>query len=175
MNRRPAGNMGRNQRVRSGTTSAVERKSTERIVAVDAGETIAEAERLATGCLAPRAADYDATASHPVESWRDVWRAGLLAMGIPHRFGGLELDMPTYTQVVERLAAGCTNTGMTVHMHSTVTRFIDALATKKQRSSISGRLWRRGSSSAAGGASRKRGAEQPCVSPPSCPRTVVSS
>ena len=58
---------------------------------------------------------------------------GLLAMGIPQRFGGLELDMPTYIQVVERLAAGCTNTGMTVHMHSTVTRFIDALVTEKQK------------------------------------------
>jgi alkylation response protein AidB-like acyl-CoA dehydrogenase len=57
----------------------------------------------------------------------------MLAMGIPRRFGGLELDMLTYVKVVERLAGGCTNTGMTVHMHSTVTRFIDALASEEQR------------------------------------------
>ena len=55
-------------------------------------------------------------------------------MGIPRRFGGLELDMLTYIRVVERLAAGCTNTGMTVHMHSTVTRFIDGLASEEQKS-----------------------------------------
>ena len=54
-------------------------------------------------------------------------------MGIPRRFGGLELDMFTYVKVVERLAAGCANTGMTVHMHSTVTRFIDALCAEEQR------------------------------------------
>lgn len=55
-------------------------------------------------------------------------------MGIPRRFGGLELDMLTYVRVIEILASGCTNTGMTVHMHSTVTRFIDALATEEQKS-----------------------------------------
>ena len=54
-------------------------------------------------------------------------------MGIPHRFGGLDLDMPTYIRVVGRLASGCTNTGMTVHMHSTVTRFINALGTEEQK------------------------------------------
>lgn len=91
------------------------------------------AAEVAADCLAPRAAIYDAEATHPVESWRDVWRHGLLAMGIPRRYGGLELDMPTYIRAVELLASGCTNTGMTVHMHSTVTRFIDALASEKQK------------------------------------------
>lgn len=100
---------------------------------VDAGNVLSVAERVAAECLAPRAAHYDATATHPVESWRDVWSEGLLAMGIPRRHGGLELDMLTYIRVIERLAAGCTNTGMTVHMHSTVTRFIDALATEEQK------------------------------------------
>ena len=94
---------------------------------------VSVAGRVATECLAPRAARYDATATHPVESWRDVWREGMLAMGIPRRFGGLELDMLTYVKVIERLASGCTNTGMTVHMHSTVTRFIDALAGEVQK------------------------------------------
>ena len=154
---------------------AVERKSIERIVAVDAGEIIAGAERLSTGCLAPRVADYYATASHPVENWRDVWRAGLLAMGIPHRFDGLGMDMLTYVQVVERLAAGCTNTGVTVHMHSRVTRFIDALTTEKQKELYFREVVEEGKVFGSWGASRKRGAEQPSVSPPSCPRTAVSS
>ena len=112
---------------------AIDQVSSGRLEKNEAEEILAVAERLSSECLAPRAAHYDATATHPVESWRDVWQEGMLAMGIPRRFGGLELDMPTYIRVVERLASGCTNTGMTVHMHSTVTRFIDALATEEQK------------------------------------------
>ena len=112
---------------------AVDRKTIDRAGSVGSDEILAIAERLARECLAPRAAHYDATATHPVESWRDVWREGMLGMGFPCRFGGLGLDMPTYIRAVEKLAAGCTNTGMTVHMHSTVTRFIDALATEEQK------------------------------------------
>ena len=111
----------------------VERMPLNWTVAVDTDGLVAAAQRLAAECLAPRAARYDAEAVHPVESWRDVWRYGLLAMGIPVRHGGLGLDMLTYIRIVERLAAGCTNTGMTVHMHSTVTRFIDALAREEQK------------------------------------------
>lgn len=112
---------------------AVDRRLTSRALVVDTDGLVAAAGRLARESLAPRAARYDAEATHPVENWRDVWRHGLLAMGIPRRFGGLELDMLTYIKIVERLAAGCTNTGMTVHMHSTVTRFIDALAKEDQK------------------------------------------
>ena len=111
----------------------VDRKLPDSTVLVDTDGLVAAAERLATQCLAPRAAHYDVTATHPVESWRDVWQRGFLAMGISRRFGGLELDMLTYVKVVERLASGCTNTGMTVHMHSTVTKFIDALCTEEQK------------------------------------------
>lgn len=100
---------------------------------VDTDGLVALAERLARECLLPRAARYDAEAVHPVESWRDVWQHGMLAMGIPRSFGGLGLDMLTYVKIVERLASGCTNTGMTVHMHSTVTRFIDALCSEEQK------------------------------------------
>ena len=112
----------------------VDRKPTKQAVTANTAEVLEVAGRLATECLAPRAARYDAEATHPRESWQDVWQYGLLAMGIPRRFGGLELDMLTYVRAVERLASGCTNTGMTVHMHSTVTRFIDALASEEQKS-----------------------------------------
>ena len=112
---------------------AVDRETIERQGTFDPGRVLEIAKRLARENLAPRAAYYDSSASHPVDSWRDVWREGMLAMGIPRRFGGLELDMSTYIRVIETLASGCTNTGMTVHMHSTVTGFIDALATEKQK------------------------------------------
>ena len=112
---------------------AIDRKPVGGPVSAIPEEVLKTASEVANGCLAPRAAQYDAQGTHPVESWRDVWRNGLLAMGIPSRFGGLELDMLTYIKAVELLASGCTNTGMTVHMHSTVTRFIDALASEEQK------------------------------------------
>ena len=112
---------------------AVDQKSQSLTHPIDTRQVLNAAERLAAESLAPRAAHYDAAATHPVESWQDVWQEGLLAMGIPARFGGLGLDMLTYIQAIELLASGCTNTGMTVHMHSTVTRFIDALCSEEQK------------------------------------------
>lgn len=114
---------------------ALDHRPTDLPEVVDTDGLVATAERLAVECLQPRAARYDAEAAHPVESWHDVWRHGMLGMGIPQRFGGLGLDMLTYVKIVERLASGCTNTGMTVHMHSTVTRFIDALCSEQQKAS----------------------------------------
>jgi alkylation response protein AidB-like acyl-CoA dehydrogenase len=97
-------------------------------------ELVNTAERVAREYLAPRAHQVDAAAVNPKESWDDVWRNGLLTIGVPMQYGGHGLDMPTYVMVIEKLAGGCTNTGMTVHMHSTVMRFIDALATGEQKS-----------------------------------------
>jgi len=94
---------------------------------------VATAARLAREKLAPRAAEYDRDAKNPLDSWRDLWRDGLLGAAIPRAYGGLGLDMPTYVAVIRELAGGCASTAMTVHMHSTVTRFIDALATDAQK------------------------------------------
>ena len=91
------------------------------------------AARVAEECLWPRAAAYDESGSYPVESWRDLWKHGLWAAAAPEAYGGLGLDMPTYTAVIERLAYGCANTAMTMHMHSVVLRFIDALAAPEQK------------------------------------------
>lgn len=97
-------------------------------------ELVNTAERVARECLAPRAHEVDASATNPEESWQDVWQNGLLTIGVPEQYGGHGLDMLTYVMVIEKLAGGCTNTGMTVHMHSTVMRFIEALATSEQKS-----------------------------------------
>jgi alkylation response protein AidB-like acyl-CoA dehydrogenase len=94
---------------------------------------MARVARLTRQKIAPRAAHYDAIAANPVESWRDLWEEGFLAMAIPRAYGGLGLDMPTYIGVLETLAQGCANTAMTVHMHSTVHRFINALGTPVQK------------------------------------------
>ena len=89
--------------------------------------------RLTRELIAPRAAQYDAAATNPVESWRDLWREGLLGSAIPSDYGGLGLDMPTYVDVIRTVARGCANTAMTLHMHSTVMRFIDVLGTEAQK------------------------------------------
>ncbi|MCH7652202.1 MAG: acyl-CoA/acyl-ACP dehydrogenase [Chloroflexi bacterium] len=99
----------------------------------DQKDILEKAEWLAEECLGPRAAEYDREAKHPIESWKDVWKQGLLGLAVPKEYGGLGLDMPTYVMTVERLAYGCTSTGMTVHMHSVVQRYIDGLATREQK------------------------------------------
>jgi len=91
------------------------------------------AARLARDELAPRAAEYDREAKNPVDSWRALGRAGFLGAAIPRAHGGLGLDMPTYAGVIRTLAGACASTAMTLHMHSTVMRFIDALGTEAQR------------------------------------------
>jgi alkylation response protein AidB-like acyl-CoA dehydrogenase len=96
-------------------------------------EVVVTAARLAREVLAPRAAAYDRDATNPVESWRELWRAGLLACAVPAAHGGLGVDMPTYVEVVRELAGGCASTAMTLHMHSTVMRFIEALGTEAQQ------------------------------------------
>ncbi|HEY7650701.1 MAG TPA: acyl-CoA dehydrogenase family protein [Methylomirabilota bacterium] len=96
-------------------------------------DVLQRAARLSREKLAPRAADYDRAAVNPVESWRDLHAEGLLATTVPVTHGGLGLDMPTYVAVIRTLAQGCANTAMTVHMHSTVMRFIDALGTEAQK------------------------------------------
>src|SRR5262245_43786524 len=83
--------------------------------------------------IAPRAAEYDAAGANPVESWRDLRHDGFLTAAIPRSHGGLGLDMPTYVAMIRTIARGCASTAMTVHMHSTVMRFIDALATEAQK------------------------------------------
>jgi alkylation response protein AidB-like acyl-CoA dehydrogenase len=91
------------------------------------------AARLTRERIAPRAAEIDRDAKNPVESWRDLWKAGLLASTVPPAHGGLGLDMPTYIAVIRTIAQGCASTAMTLHMHSTVMRFIEALGTEAQQ------------------------------------------
>jgi alkylation response protein AidB-like acyl-CoA dehydrogenase len=105
---------------------------------------VERAERLTRERIAPRANKYDAAAANPIESWRDLWREGFLAGAIPASHGGLGLDMATYIAVIRALARGCASTAMTVHMHSTVMRFIDAVGTSAQKERYFGEVVRYG-------------------------------
>jgi alkylation response protein AidB-like acyl-CoA dehydrogenase len=90
-------------------------------------------ERLTREKIAPRAAEYDAAGVNPVESWRDLATEGFLASVVPTVYGGLGLDTATYIAVIRTIARGCASTAMTLHMHSTVLRFIGALGTEAQK------------------------------------------
>ena len=94
---------------------------------------VERAARITRERIAPRAAEIDRDAKNPVESWRDLWKEGLLAGAVPVAHGGLGLDMPTYIGVIRTVAQGCASTAMTLHMHSTVLRFIEALGTEAQQ------------------------------------------
>jgi alkylation response protein AidB-like acyl-CoA dehydrogenase len=94
---------------------------------------VERAARITRERIAPRAAEIDRDAKNPVESWRDLWKEGLLAGAVPVAHGGLGLDMPAYIGVIRTVAQGCASTAMTLHMHSTVMRFIEALGTEAQQ------------------------------------------
>src|SRR5262249_19258876 len=94
---------------------------------------IDRADALAREKIAPRAARYDREGRNPVESWADLQREGFLACAVPEAYGGMGLDMATYIGVIRVIARGCASTAMTLHMHSTVMRFIDALGTEAQK------------------------------------------
>ncbi|HEV8143083.1 MAG TPA: acyl-CoA dehydrogenase family protein [Methylomirabilota bacterium] len=94
---------------------------------------IARAARVTRERIAPHAAEIDREARNPVESWRELSKEGFLAAAVPVAHGGLGLDMPTYVGVIRTIAQGCASTAMTLHMHSTVMRFIDVLGTVAQK------------------------------------------
>ncbi len=96
-------------------------------------ETVGRVRRVALERLEPRAAGYDESASHPWESWNDLWQSGFLAVGVPAEYGGTWVDMPTYVMVIETLAQGCTSSAMTLHMHSVVQMYVDALVNEDQK------------------------------------------
>jgi alkylation response protein AidB-like acyl-CoA dehydrogenase len=94
---------------------------------------VERAARLTREKIAPRAAAYDRDAVNPVDSWRDLWQEDLLAAAVPRAHGGLGVDMPTYVAMIRTIAGGCASTAMTLHMHSTVLRFVRALGNDAQQ------------------------------------------
>jgi alkylation response protein AidB-like acyl-CoA dehydrogenase len=94
---------------------------------------VARMAELARTRFAPRAARYDAESSFPYENYRDLHEAGLLALAVPARHGGVGADPVAYAHAMRELAKGCSATALTFNMHSTVTSFIDALGTEAQK------------------------------------------
>ncbi|MBI4246277.1 MAG: acyl-CoA/acyl-ACP dehydrogenase [Candidatus Rokubacteria bacterium] len=105
---------------------------------------VERAEALARERFAPRAARYDAEASFPYENYADLHQAGLLGLAIPREHGGLGADPITYAHALCAIARGCSATGLTFNMHSTVASFVAAVATEEQKRRFLGDVVQRG-------------------------------
>ncbi|ETW94560.1 MAG: BEC protein [Candidatus Entotheonella factor] len=91
-------------------------------------ELVALAGDLARTQFAPRAAMYDQNASFPFENYADLRQAGLLALCIPERYGGMGADFATYCLVSEEIARSCGATALTFNMHCSTMMWIGQLA-----------------------------------------------
>ncbi len=91
-------------------------------------ELVALVGQLARTQFAPRAAQYDQDASFPFENYADLHQAGLLALCIPERYGGIGADFATYCLVSEEIARSCGATALTFNMHYSTMMWIGQLA-----------------------------------------------
>jgi alkylation response protein AidB-like acyl-CoA dehydrogenase len=80
-------------------------------------ELIGLARRLAVERFAPRAEKHDREASFPFDDYEDLREAGLIALCVPERYGGLGASYETYCLVAEQLAYGNASTALTFNMH----------------------------------------------------------
>jgi alkylation response protein AidB-like acyl-CoA dehydrogenase len=80
-------------------------------------ELIELARRLAVERFAPRAEKHDREASFPFDDYDDLRAAGLLALCVPERYGGLGASFETYCLVAEQIAQGSASTALTLNMH----------------------------------------------------------
>lgn len=80
-------------------------------------EIIDLARRLASEHFASRAERHDREASFPFDDYNDLRAAGLLALCVPERYGGLGANFETYCLVAEQVAQGNASTALTFNMH----------------------------------------------------------
>ena len=80
-------------------------------------ELIGLARQLAVQRFAPRAEKHDREASFPFDDYDDLREAGLIALCVPERYGGLGASYETYCLVAEQLAYGNASTALTFNMH----------------------------------------------------------
>ncbi len=80
-------------------------------------ELIERASRLGREKFAPRAARHDREASFPIENFRDLADAGLLAICVPKAHGGEGADFTTYVMVAAELGRWCGSTALSYNMH----------------------------------------------------------
>jgi len=82
--------------------------------------------------IGPRAADYDRKAQFPQESLNALRDAGLWAMRVPQKYGGLGLDLVTTCLIVEEVSKKCPSTAMCYKMHLEAVEAISLIPTQYQ-------------------------------------------
>jgi alkylation response protein AidB-like acyl-CoA dehydrogenase len=78
--------------------------------------------------LAPRAPQWDETASFPFANYDDLRAAGILKMCVPDAHGGLGADFATYMMTAAELGRFCGATALTLNMHICSTMWTGVLA-----------------------------------------------
>ncbi|MXV94832.1 MAG: acyl-CoA dehydrogenase [Gemmatimonadetes bacterium] len=76
------------------------------------------AREFADGEIAPRAADWDRNGAFDRDVLDRLAELGFLGMLVPERYGGLELDLPTYLVAFEELARGDAALALTLHIQN---------------------------------------------------------
>ncbi len=82
--------------------------------------------------IGPRAADYDRKVQFPQESPNPLRDAGLWAMRVPQKYGGLGLDLVTTCLIVEEVSKKCPPTAMCFKMHLEAVEAISLIPTEYQ-------------------------------------------
>lgn len=75
------------------------------------------ARRLGRARFAPRAAEIDRDARFPIENYRDMHAAGLLAIAVPKENGGAGADFRAYATTAAEVGRYCGATALTWNMH----------------------------------------------------------
>lgn len=78
--------------------------------------------------FAPRAAQWDETASFPFANYEDLRQSGLLALCVPQSHGGGGADYATYMMVAAEIGRFCGATALTWNMHICSTMWTGVLA-----------------------------------------------
>jgi alkylation response protein AidB-like acyl-CoA dehydrogenase len=89
---------------------------------------IARTRRFGREVAAPRAAQHDRDATFPIENFRDMKDAGLLAICIPEEQGGSGADFQTYCLAAAELGRYCGATALSWNMHVCSTLWSGPLA-----------------------------------------------
>lgn len=76
------------------------------------------ARGFAEGEIIPRAAEWDQQGAFDRDVLRKLAELGFLGMLMPERYGGLELDLPTYLVAFEELARGDAALSLTIHIQN---------------------------------------------------------
>lgn len=80
-------------------------------------ELTALARKLGQEKFAPRAAEYDRTATFPTENYKDFFESGMLGIAVPKENGGHGADFKTYALASAEIGRYCGSTALTFNMH----------------------------------------------------------